>query len=263
MQLNTTIKGLKNGTNVLDIKVPEHMRLRVNTGVQIVDELFEQGLVPSMCGILTGTPGAGKTTLSLTMADSLTRLGHVCLYNSGEESGYQVKMTTERLKLKNGFVFGQDEMVADIIKHCKALIDSKVAGKKTADGKPVQFFLIIDSLPTINDGKYGPGQINGTTAVRATEMLTDFCKQGYKGVHPIMFVIGHVTKGGVFAGKQQVKHALDFHAHLFIDDAPKSDTFGCRLFELQKNRFGSAGKKLILGMSGDGLYKVGEFTYSV
>jgi DNA repair protein RadA/Sms len=262
MQIKTQIKGLKNGTNILDINVPKHMRVRVKTGTQIVDELFDQGLVPSMCGLFTGTPGAGKTTLSLTMADSVTGLGHTCLYNSGEESAYQVKMTVERLKLKNGFVWGQDEMVDDIIKHARQLIETQVLNKTDKKGAPAQFFVVIDSLPTINDGKYGPGNINGTTAVRATEMLIDFCKGGHKGVFPILLMIGHVTKGGMFAGKQQVKHALDFHTHLYIDDSPKSDTYGCRLIEAQKNRYGSAGKKIIVAMEEGGLVKVGEYTYA-
>jgi len=264
MKIQAGIQGLKNGTNIRDITVPEHMRVRIKTGLAWFDEVFGgEGLVPSQCGIFTGTPGAGKTTACLQLADSLMGAGHVALFNTCEESGYQVKMTAERLNLKNGFVFGQDRLVSDIIKHAKELIDKQVKGKKAKDKKTAkQLFLILDSLPCFDDGKYADGGTNSMTAVRVTEQLTDFCKKGYKGVHPIMIMIGHVTKGGQFAGKQQVKHTVDFHAHLFIDEQKNSDTYGHRLLELQKNRFGCNGTRLIMGINSSGLYKMGSYEWA-
>ena len=72
---------------------------------------------------------------------------------------------------------------------------------------------------------------------------------------------GQVTKSGDFAGKQQVKHTVDVHCHLFIDEAKNSETYGERLFEIQKNRFGCSGKRYILGMEKRGLYEKGHIQF--
>jgi len=50
-----------------------------------------------------------------------------------------------------------------------------------------------------------------------------------------MFLIGHITKGGDFAGPMSLKHDLDAHIHLKCN----KDS-GNRILELLKNRFGPA-----------------------
>lgn len=45
---------------------------------------------------------------------------------------------------------------------------------------------------------------------------------------------------------------------LYIDDKKNSDTFGERLFTIPKNRFGSSGKTIIVGMGKTGLYEKGS-----
>ena len=107
MKLNVGIRDLDRGTNINTIVVPEQLRHRVKTGLKFFDDAVAEGLVPSSVMMLTGTPGAGKTTMLLQLAESITRQGHVCLYNTGEESLYQVKMVAERLGLRTGFVCGQ------------------------------------------------------------------------------------------------------------------------------------------------------------
>ena len=87
MNLNVGIKGLKRGTNIKEVKVPNELRTRIKTGVSWFDDAVGgEGFVPSSVMMLTGTPGAGKTTMMLQLADSITAAGHVCLYNTGEES---------------------------------------------------------------------------------------------------------------------------------------------------------------------------------
>ncbi|NDC76222.1 hypothetical protein EBZ70_13335, partial [bacterium] len=196
MNLNVGIKNLKRGTTISDIKVPEALRNRKKTGVDFFDAAVGgEGLVPSSVVMLTGTPGAGKTTMLLQLADAITGSGHVCLYNTGEESLYQVKMVAERLKLRNGFIVGQDTLVPDLLSHADHI-------RKANPGK--QVFVLQDSLQTLDDGKYAHGA-NSMTTVRATEMLTDWAKSTYG----IVMFIGQVTKGGDFAGKQTILHAVD------------------------------------------------------
>ena len=247
MNLNVGIKNLKRGTTISDIKVPEALRDRKKTGVDFFDTAVGgAGLVPSSVVMLTGTPGAGKTTMLLQLADAITGSGHVCLYNTGEESLYQVKMVAERLKLRNGFIVGQDTLVPDLLSHADHI-------RKANPGK--QVFVLQDSLQTLDDGKYAHGA-NSMTTVRATEMLTDWAKSTYG----IVMFIGQVTKGGDFAGKQTILHAVDCRGQLFIDDEKKSETYGERIFEVTKNRFGCSGKSYILGMGTTGLYERGSFS---
>jgi DNA repair protein RadA/Sms len=247
MNLNVGIKGFKRGTNINEIEVPQALRDRKKVGIEWFDDAIGgEGMVPSSVMMLTGTPGAGKTTMLLQLANAITGSGHMCLYNTGEESLYQVKMVAERLGLRNGFVVGQDTLVTDLLEHADAV--------KKANPKK-QIFILQDSLQTLDDGKWG-GATNSMTPVRATEMLTDWAKANYG----IVAFIGQVTKGGDFAGKQTILHAVDVRGQLYIDEEKKSETYGERIFEVTKNRFGCSGKSYILGMERTGLVEKGSFS---
>ena len=246
MNLNVGIKGLKKGTNINEIEVPEALRDRKKVGISWFDDsLGGEGFVPSAVMMLTGTPGAGKSTMLLQLANSITAQGHIALYNTGEESLYQVKMVAERLGLRKGFVVGQDTLVTELLTHADHL-------RKANPGK--QVFILQDSLQTLDDGKY-EGSTNSMTSVRSTEMLTDWAKSTYGNV----IFIGQVTKGGDFAGKQTILHAVDVRSHLFIDDDKRSETFGERIFEVTKNRFGCSGRSYVLGLNKSGLFEKGSF----
>jgi DNA repair protein RadA/Sms len=246
MNLNVGIKGFKRGTNILDISVPEALRDRKRTGLEWFDDAIGgDGFVPSSVMMLTGTPGAGKTTMLLQLANAITKAGHICLYNTGEESLYQVKMVAERLGLSAGFVVGQDTLVTDVLAHADML--RKAHPKK-------QIFILQDSLQTLDDGKWA-GATNSMTPVRATEMLTDWAKSNYG----VVIFIGQVTKGGDFAGKQTILHAVDLRGHLYIDEEKRSETYGERIFEITKNRFGCSGRSYVLGINKAGLYEKGSF----
>ena len=253
MNLSVGIKNLKRGTNILDIKVPEGLRAKKRTGIAWFDDaLGGEGFTPSTCMMLTGGPGCGKTTMILQMADSITAAGHIALLNTGEESLYQLRMVAERLNLKHGFVPGQDTLIDDVMAHADEL---------RAKNPTKQVFILQDSLQTADDGFYKNGTTNSVTPLRVAEKLTDWAKNKGKGDHPfgIVLFIGQVNKDGQFAGKNQIKHAIDVHGHLFFDDDKKSETFGQRLFEVQKNRFGCNGKTYILELDRSGLKEKGHF----
>jgi len=245
MNLTVGIKGFKRGTNINDIQVPDTLRDRKKVGIEWFDDaLGGEGMVPSSVMMLTGTPGAGKTTMLLQLANSITGSGHICLYNTGEESLYQVKMVVERLGLKEGFYVGQDTMITDLLAHADSL-------RKANPGK--QVFILQDSLQTLDDGKWKDGT-NSMTALRCAEMLTDWAKSTYG----VVIFIGQVNKDGEFQGKNGIKHAIDIHGHMYIDKQKKSETYGERIFEVSKNRFGCSGRAYILGMKREGLYEKGE-----
>ena len=230
-------------TNILDICVPKEMETNVSTGLEHIDALCAgDGITPSTIMLLTGLPGAGKTTLELQLADSITGKGHVALVNTAEESLYQVRRTMKRLRLNHGFVPSYKTEVHELIAHAE-LVRAKYTGK--------QMFLFVDSLQTLeyDTGKGGRPMAQQNAAVEATWELAAWAKANYT----IVILIGQVTKDGTFAGKQEIKHAIDAHLHLGIDTDRKSETYGERVAEMQKNRFGAAGVYLEFQITSEGL----------
>jgi len=234
MQLNINNENLDFGTNILDVDVPDHLRQRVRTGMNFLDDVMGgQGFVPSSVTLFTGEAGAGKSTMLQLAADSLTRQGHTVVLVSGEESPFQIKMTAERLQLKNGFIISQETFLPRLMPKLKKASDA-------AKAKGKSLVCLFDSLQTLNDGyyadKYGEDYVNAKTAIRALQMVTEFCK----AEHAIGIVIGQVNKDGKMAGSNVLKHAVDAHMHLGVETKDK-DLEGCRVIEVTKNRSGSNG----------------------
>ena len=87
MKLNVRNDSIANNTNILDIEVPEELKKKLRSGLEYFDDaLGGQGFTPSAVTLFTGTPGAGKTTMMLELADNLTKSGAVVLFNTAEES---------------------------------------------------------------------------------------------------------------------------------------------------------------------------------
>ena len=243
MKLNVKRDDITFGTNILDLRVPSKLRERHPCGVDYLDAAFGgEGFTPSTISLFTGEPGAGKTTLMLTLANALTSQGYVCLFNTAEESLYQVKLTCERLELSDGFIAGQESYVPRLVKNCNLL-------RKKYPNKPL--FLIVDSLQTLNDGKYGEDHTNSQSAVRSLQILTDYAKEHYINV----ICIGQVNKSGNMAGSQKLKHMVDAMLHLSIEKKDE-DFKGLRVLETVKNRFGGAGWTFFLDLKKEGFSEV-------
>lgn len=275
--MNLSFDSVKAGTKVKDIKVDPRLRVRISTGLPFVDYILSgdappenSGLLPGGVYLFTGTPGAGKSTLGLQMLDGLAELGHTALFNGLEEDVAQTKMTAERLKLKGDFTIAAAkfleapdspkdlvDMVGDntFYDHFNALLAEHLAHHKPFTGKgkdEKHMAIIIDSLQSMNDGKWGLAS-NNKTPIRVLEALTQLAKKHFV---PII-VIGHVGKSGEFKGDNTLKHIVDGHMHLYVDDDPKSPTCGCRILEMQKNRFGPSGISVVLDIGARGLSEKG------
>ena len=237
------------GTNILDITIPEHLKRKFATGLSYFDgALGGEGMTPSCVTLFTGTPGAGKTTMMLTMADSITKQGGICLFNTAEESLYQTAMTAQRLRLKNGFITGNTDDVSKLIEGAKTAMDAN-------PGK--QFVMIVDSLQCLDDGKYSSGVKTSGTAIRCLEMITNFCKE----TGACAVVINQVNKQGKMAGSNKLKHMVDAHMHLSVEQK-EQDLLGCRVLETQKNRFGGCGHIFFLHMGKRGFKTVAKVSAS-
>jgi len=243
MRLNTQVEDFRVGTNILDINVPEALRRRVRSGLGYFDDAMGgRGFTPSMVTLFTGTPGAGKTTMMLELANSLTGHGASVLFNTAEESLYQLKMTVERLKLRHGFAAGQETMVPTLLENCDKL---------RAKNPQRPFFLIVDSLQCLNDGKYGNHQTNSRTAQRSMLQITNYCKENFCNA----IIIGQVTKSGQMAGANVLKHMVDAMITLDVERRDE-DLMGCRVLQVEKNRFGGAGHIFFLSLQQQGFTEV-------
>mgnify|MGYP006216428571 FL=1 len=112
-------------------------------------------------------------------------------------------------------------------------------------------FLIVDSLQTLIDGKYGEDHTNSQSAVRSLQILTDYAKEHYINV----ICIGQVNKSGNMAGSQKLKHMVDAMLHLSIEKKDE-DFKGLRVLETVKNRFGGAGWTFFLDLKKEGFSEV-------
>ncbi len=247
MQLKKITDDITFGTNILDIEVPDALKRKFKTGLTFFDEAMGgEGFTPSAVTLFTGEPGAGKTTMMLKLADSMTKKGANVLFNTAEESLYQTAMTAKRLKLKNGFMAGNSADVTEILEKAEKIV-------KARKNKGKQFVLIVDSLQCLDDGKYSSGHITAGTAIRCLQLITDFCKAH----NAIGIIINQVNKSGKMAGSNKLKHMVDSHVHLGIEQKD-AELIGCRVLETQKNRFGGCGHTFFLQLTRTGFRQVAK-----
>jgi predicted ATP-dependent serine protease len=247
MNINTRVDNIPFGTNVQTIEIPKKLQQRISTGVSYVDcVLGGVGFTPSMVTYLTGVAGGGKTTMALEIANGLAKNNAIAVFNSCEESPYQVGMRTKRLGLRNTILMGQESNMKELIEKCEKL-------RKSYKNK--DFFLIIDSLQCMHDGKFSTGRITSQTAERALAMITDWCKENYTNA----IVIGQVNKSGVMSGSNKLKHMVDAHLHIDIEKRDK-ELEGCRILEAQKNRFGGTGNHVYLDLHRNGFTEIARIT---
>lgn len=247
MKLKLAIEEIPFGTNIQDIVVPEVLKKRIPTGLEYFDAVIGgEGFTPSMVTLFTGTPGSGKTTMMLSLANSLQGAGSQVVFNTAEESLHQVKMTTDRLRLRHPFMVGGLDNVQELLKGCDKV-------REANPDKP--FFLIVDSLQCMSDGYFKSGRITSATSERSLQLITNYAKEHACNI----LVIGQVTKDGKMAGSNKLKHMVDSHIHLSVEDKDE-DLRGCRVLETQKNRFGGCGHIVFLNLRRKGFEEVARIS---
>lgn len=232
IQINTGQPEITDISNILDISVPTQLENPISTGLPSADLLFSgSGIIPSTSAILTGLPGYGKTTYMLQLADAITQQGHIAIYNSGEESLFQIRKTTKRLNLENGFIPSYELSAQDIIAKTKRIQELN---------QEKQTFLFVDSLQCVEfdeeENKRGRKLGELSIGVKAMEMFTSWAKETFG----IVIVIGQITKNGQLAGKNALKHIVDCYLHLEECDEKGSELYGLKIATMKKSRFGIA-----------------------
>jgi predicted ATP-dependent serine protease len=235
-----------------DIKVPDKFFNRMQFGVTVLDELFGgqewKGVLPGTSILFTGMPGAGKSTASLQFADLLVQnAGRCTLYNVGEENGYMVKMRADRLGITGNFGLSAIENVDALIKVCKD------TGVEVLFQDSLQSIRIVPHCDKheIHDTACKKCIAEAKNPLPRAQMLKAVTKKLHKfgkDNDVVVIIIGHITKGGDFAGPMEVKHDVDVHAHIRLNPETMA-----REFSLTKNRFGPAGIPYECNLTAKGL----------
>ncbi|GIU81174.1 MAG: DNA repair protein RadA [Pyrinomonadaceae bacterium] len=206
---------------------------RIQTGLEEFDRVLGGGIVKGSLVLIGGTPGIGKSTLTLQVADRLTQRGETVLYVSGEESAEQIKMRGERLKVTaEGLFILCETNLENILEQAERMRPD---------------YIIVDSIQTVYSSRLEsfPGSV-GQVREAATSLMFHA-----KTKETTCFLIGHVTKEGLIAGPKTLEHIVDTVLY-FEGDSYHNH----RIIRAVKNRFGATNEIGVFEMTEFGLIPV-------
>ncbi|MFC1640193.1 DNA repair protein RadA [Gemmatimonadota bacterium] len=206
---------------------------RLETGLTEFDYVLGGGIVQGSVTIVGGEPGIGKSTLLLQCAARLEARQVPVLYVSGEESVEQTRIRADRL--------GEDAGAVRVLPEVR--VESIIAKAELMGAKVV----VVDSIQTTYSDELegAPGNVGQVRECAAK--LMRFAKWSGAAV----FLVGHVTRGGVIAGPKTLEHVVD--TVLYFEGETTNDF---RILRAVKNRFGSVDEVGIFEMTANGLRPV-------
>ncbi|MEK7307016.1 MAG: DNA repair protein RadA [Nitrospirota bacterium] len=205
---------------------------RILSGISEFDRILGGGVVRGGLVLIGGDPGIGKSTLLLQVLDRISRKGRKVLYISGEESQRQIKMRGERIGVSDDIYLLAETSLERVLTSLEGL-SPEVA--------------VVDSIQTIfSEGVQSvPGSISQIREI-ATRLMF-YAKRANVSI----FIIGHVTKDGSFAGPKALEHIVDTVLYF---EGDKSHPY--RILRTIKNRFGSTNEIGVFEMRDSGLEEV-------
>ena len=199
------------------------------SGMDALDRILGQGLVPGAALLMGGEPGIGKSTLLLQVAGRVAAGGRMVVYASGEESLPQIKARAERLAVLHDKLHA---IATTRLEDVLACLDESPA------------LLIVDSVQTLSsrEAEGLPGNMSQVRAVACE--LVERCKT----CNTTLVLVGHVTKDGALAGPRLLEHMVDTVIAL---EGDRRQMF--RLLRVLKNRFGPNEELLVFQMLRSGM----------
>lgn len=206
-------------------------QFKTNTTLDVM--FSHEGGIPVGTNVMvTGDPGAGKTTMMMYALSHLQRVNPnaKCVFVSAEMSKLQVFKYTKRFPEFANLetLFTSDFMDSNIKDVMEQLLDGGYD------------FVLIDSIVEIFESlKEDCGMSQG----QAEKWLTNLCVKHNEannsaGKHTTFLLIQQVTKNGIFVGSNRVKHITDAHMELKRDSDRDGGGTYCMF---SKNRNGQAG----------------------
>lgn len=216
-------------------EIPSEEARRWPTGIAELDRVIGGGLIAGSVVLVGGEPGIGKSTLLLQVAARLAQTTPApVLYISGEESPGQIKLRAERLAVgdtKNLFILNEQSLPSV----CEQILQAKAGA------------VIVDSMQTV----FPEGASEGLGTTHQVGQAAFELNQVAKAQKIPIFLIGHITKAGDFAGPKAIEHMVD--VALYLEGGRESDV---RILRAVKNRFGSTEEIGVFQMKEDGLVEV-------
>jgi DNA repair protein RadA/Sms len=206
--------------------------LRIPSGLQEFDRVLGGGFVPGSVVLLSGDPGAGKSTILIQTLAHVASTRRV-LYVSGEESLQQIAARARRIKLPAERLRMLGETSVERI---LAVCASENPEILVIDSIQVMCCDSLDAVPG------GVAQVRECAAV-----LTQFAKRN--GM--VVLIVGHVTKDQTVAGPMTLSHIVDTQIMLASTDDSRY-----RILRATKNRFGAVNEIGLFAMTGGGLREV-------
>lgn len=207
-------------------------RNRITTQIDELDRVLGGGFFPGSLVLFGGSPGIGKSTLSLQIFQHLSEQKIKSFYFSGEESADQVLHRAERLAptgINPEHIFSTNSL--EDITHTTE--------------KHTPQFIIVDSIQMVGLENARMGNLS---QIRITaEVLLKLAKN----TGTTVLLIGHVTKSDEIAGPKVLEHIVD--TVLQLEGERNSEI---RLLRSPKNRFGSTLEVGVFEMHGSGLHQL-------
>lgn len=208
---------------------------RIATGIEELDRVLGGGFVDGEVVLFSGFPGAGKSSLSLSIADRFANMGKKVLYSSGEESEQQIGLRAQRMNVSNDNILIVNETSLETLLGYIEEI------------KPE--FLIVDSLQTIASSEITGSVGSISQSKEAAHVLTRIAKT----TNVIMVLISQVSKTGDFSGSESIQHIVD--ATLSLESDPDTPL---KFLRATKNRFGDTVEVGVFQHQENGLMEVSD-----
>ena len=196
---------------ISDISVPDIFYRRLKTGIDVVDNAFGNGFLPSSTVVMSGEPGTGKTTFLLQVLEELAIRKYNVGYVSGEECIELLKVNCDRIGVKNVLACNETSLES-IIRQI-----------------PEFDALVIDSFQSLNSNKKG--------LAHEKYCVEKICEAAKKH-QTTVFIISHITKTGKMKGSTLLPHSVDVVCHLTRHDDFDEFEDKSVVLNITKNRFG-------------------------
>lgn len=194
---------------------------RVPSGITLFDETLGGGLVLSKTHLLAGSPGVGKSSLTLQVLAGLAR-HDVVLYATAEEEVKDIALRTRRFELDT-------HHVRKNLKLCHVdTIEEFFAACR--EHNPVA--AVCDSLQKLRSGKIPSGQPGKP---RVMSQLAQDALDFAKTMETAFLYIGHARKDGSPAGLNDVMHYMDTLIEFRREGGGQKDVR--RLLRVTKSRY--------------------------